>query len=79
MTKVLHLEIDSAVALLGRIFPIAEAPVPIEAFGEPATYRSEDAQSYEQEHARVFRPMAGLYELIRRAGSAVGLAVGALG
>jgi hypothetical protein len=48
-------------------------------FGEPASYRSEEAESYEAEHRRIFEPMAQLYELVRRAGSAITHIVGAVG
>lgn len=79
MTKILHLEIDAAVATLNRIFPATEAPVPIERFGEPASYRSEEAESYEREHHMLFEPMAKSHALIRRIGSAVAHMIGAVG
>ncbi|HWA44350.1 MAG TPA: phosphoenolpyruvate carboxylase [Hypericibacter adhaerens] len=79
MAKILHLEIDAAVAILGRIFPVVEERVDQAAFGEPASYRSEEAQSYEAEHRRIFEPMAHLYELVRRTGSAITHIIGAVG
>lgn len=79
MAKILHLEIDSAVAVLRRIFPAAEEQFDLTAFGEPASYRSEEAQSYEAEHRRIFEPMGHLYELVRRAGSAITHIIGAVG
>jgi phosphoenolpyruvate carboxylase len=79
MAKILHLEIDSAVAILRRIFPVVEERVDFSAFGEPASYRSEEAESYEAEHRRIFEPMAHLYELVRRTGSAITHIIGAVG
>jgi phosphoenolpyruvate carboxylase len=79
MAKILHLEIDSAVTILRRIFPVVEERVDFSAFGEPASYRSEEAESYEAEHRRIFEPMAHLYELVRRAGSAITHIIGAVG
>jgi phosphoenolpyruvate carboxylase len=79
MAKILHLEIESAVAILGQIFPMVEERFDLSVFGEPASYRSEEAESYEAEHRRIFEPMAQLYELVRRAGSAITHIVGAVG
>jgi phosphoenolpyruvate carboxylase len=79
MAKILHLEIDSAVAILGRVFPVAERRIDFSAFGEPASYRGEEAGSYEAEHRRIFEPMAQLYELVRRTGSAITHIIGAVG
>jgi phosphoenolpyruvate carboxylase len=79
MAKILHLEIDSAVAVLRRIFPVVEEQFDLTAFGEPASYRSEEAQSYEAEHRRIFEPMGHLYELVRRTGSAITHIIGAVG
>jgi phosphoenolpyruvate carboxylase len=79
MAKILHLEIDSAVAILGRVFPVVEERFDLSVFGEPASYRSEEAESYEAEHRRIFEPMAQLYELVRRAGSAITHIIGAVG
>jgi phosphoenolpyruvate carboxylase len=79
MAKILHLEIDSALAMLRRIFPMVEEQFDLAAFGEPASYRSEEAQSYEAEHRRIFEPMGHLYELVRRTGSAITHIIGAVG
>jgi phosphoenolpyruvate carboxylase len=79
MAKILHLEIDAAVATLGRIFPVVEERIDVATFGEPASYRSEEAESYEAEHRRIFEPMAHLYELVRRTGSAIAHIIGAVG
>ncbi|WP_119459474.1 phosphoenolpyruvate carboxylase [Rhodospirillaceae bacterium SYSU D60014] len=77
--RILHLDIESAVRLLALIFPKVDSPEDAGDFGEPATYRSDENQSYEQEHARIFQPMARLYELVRRASSGIIHTVGAIG
>lgn len=77
--RILHLDIETAVRMLSTIFPKVDSPDDADDFGEPATYRSDENQSYEQEHARIFQPMARLYELVRRAGAGIVHTVGALG
>jgi phosphoenolpyruvate carboxylase len=78
MTRILHLEIEPAVQLLGLIFPKVE-PLDLGDFGEPATYVSDANQSYEQEHDRIFQPLARLYELLRRVSAGVTHTIGAVG
>ena len=77
--NILHLDIEDSLERLGRIFPRVDNLGPAGDFGEVATYRSDATQSYEQEHARIFEPTAGLYELLRRAGVGISHAIGALG
>jgi phosphoenolpyruvate carboxylase len=66
------------VQLLGLIFPKVE-PLDLGDFGEPATYVSDANQSYEQEHERIFQPLARLYELVRRVSAGVTHTIGAVG
>ena len=76
---VLHLDVEAAVELLGTIFPKID-PAPTDGdFGESATYRSDANQSYEQEHERIFQPIARLYELVRRSSSGIIHTIGAIG
>ena len=77
--NILHLDVEDALERLARIFPRVESAIGAGDFGEVATYRSEASQSYEQEHGRIFEPMAGLYELLRRAGAGISHAIGAVG
>jgi len=77
--NILHLDIEDSLDRLGRIFPKVDDLGSGADFGEVATYRSDATQSYEQEHARIFEPTAGLYELLRRAGVGISHAIGALG
>lgn len=76
---ILHLDIPPAVALLKRIFP-STADNPLDGdFGETATYRSDDSQSYEHEHERIIKPLFGLHEVITRVGGAVIQRIGFFG
>jgi phosphoenolpyruvate carboxylase len=77
--RVLHLDIEPAVRLLAVIFPKTDAGEAAGDFGEPATYASDANQSYELEHLRIFQPMAGLHELMRRVSAGVIHTIGALG
>ncbi|MBX6321375.1 MAG: phosphoenolpyruvate carboxylase [Rhodospirillaceae bacterium] len=79
IAKLFHLEVEAVLRLLAKIFPLTEAEVLGGDFGEPATYRSEGAQSYAQEHERIFQPMARLYELARAVGVGITHTIGAHG
>jgi phosphoenolpyruvate carboxylase len=71
IARVLHLDAPSAVDLLEEIFPLTEDQLSAEEWGEPATYRSEEGQSYRIEHETIFRPMRRLHHLVCRISSAV--------
>lgn len=77
--RLMHLDVEPALALLGEIFPVTEGETPELDYGEPATYRSADSQSYGQEHRLLFRPIRDEYDQIRRLGSAIMHHVGAVG
>jgi phosphoenolpyruvate carboxylase len=77
--RLMHLEVEPALALLNEVFPLTETGTTELDYGEPATYRSADAQSYGQEHATIFRPIATDYDLIRRISSGIMHHVGAVG
>jgi phosphoenolpyruvate carboxylase len=77
--NVLHLDIEDSLRRLKLIFPKIDSAGPFGNFGETASYRSDANQSYEQEHARIFQPLAGLHELLRRASVGVYHILGALG
>jgi phosphoenolpyruvate carboxylase len=79
ITMIVHLDIPPAVALLKRIFP-ATADEAVEGdFGETATYRSDENQSYGHEHDRIIKPLSGLHDLITRVGGAVIQRIGFFG
>ena len=79
MENILHLDLEDSLARLALIFPKIDSFGAAGDYGETATYQSDANQSYEQEHARIFRPLAGLHDLLRRAGVGVCHAIGALG
>ncbi len=79
IARLIQLDVEAAVAKLGEIFPIVDPTGFDDDFGEPATYESAESQSYGQEHAQIFEPIAKLYTLIRRIGVAVIHNVGTLG
>lgn len=79
--RVLHLDLEPVLDFLADVFPArpdADAPTALD-FGEPATYRGGVGQTYEAEHERLFRPMRGYFELIRRIGTAITYQIGAVG
>jgi phosphoenolpyruvate carboxylase len=79
MGNILHLDLEDSLARLALIFPKIDSFGAAGDYGEKATYQSDANQSYEQEHARIFRPLAAIYDLLRRAGVGVYHAIGALG
>ncbi|MBL8709296.1 MAG: phosphoenolpyruvate carboxylase [Rhodospirillaceae bacterium] len=79
VSKIFHLEIDDAMRKLGTIFPKVEQVKFEGDFGEPATYVGDWSQTYEREHEAIFRPIAGLYTLVRRLSSGIIHTVGAMG
>jgi len=79
IADLLQLDIPSAVAVLQRAFPLATARLDDEIFGEPATYRIEDAQGYVQEHEQIFNPLMQHHDLVRRVSAAISHVAGAVG
>ena len=66
LLRVLHLDIPTAVSQLERIFPATTDTAVTGDFGERATYVSDESQNYQRENEDIFKPMSGLYELMRR-------------
>ena len=79
INRVLHLDIPAAVETLEEIFPVTHDPVALDDFGEPATYLSDDSQSYQFENEALFKPMEGLFALIRRVSTATAHRTGFFG
>ena len=77
--RLMHLDVEPSLAVLAEVFPLTEGDAPELDYGEPATYRGSDAQSYAQEHATIFKPIGQDYDLIRRIGSGIIHHVGAFG
>ena len=79
IARILHLDIAESVRP-ARPDLSGDGPGPRQDdFGEPATYVSDEGQSYEIEHLDVFRPLARLGDLVRRIGVGVAQAHGAVG
>lgn len=77
--RLMHLEVEPALDLLGQIFPLTEDVQEELDFGERASYQIVGGQSYLSEHKTIFRPIARDYELIRAISSGVIYHVGAVG
>jgi len=78
--RIVHLDIEPVVEALEEIFPDRHDSDPAGLdFGEPATYRGGSAQTYEQEHEQLFRPMKSWFEMLRRIGTAITYEIGAVG
>lgn len=75
---IMRLEIEAALDVLAEVFPLTEEPRRLD-FGEPATYKDGQSQSYAQEHELIFRPLAVHYDTIRRISSGVLHHIGAIG
>lgn len=76
---ILHLDIQNVAEILEEIFPETETAVHPDEYGEPASYQSDDSQSYHFENEMIFRPMRGTYRLVRRISTAVGHCAGFFG
>jgi phosphoenolpyruvate carboxylase len=79
VTRLLHLDVPWALEQLARIFPARADATIDEGFGEVATYVSDESQDYSQENQHIFKPIASLYELIRRTGNAMSQRIGFFG
>jgi phosphoenolpyruvate carboxylase len=74
----MRLDVEPALDLLTEVFPLTDEVRRLD-YGEPATYRDGESQSYAQEHETIFRPLAAHYETIRRISSGVMHHIGAIG
>jgi phosphoenolpyruvate carboxylase len=68
--RILRLDVPWALDNLKAIFPATMEKVELQ-FGEPASYVSDESQDYSVENTRLFRPMAALYDLVRRVSTAI--------
>jgi phosphoenolpyruvate carboxylase len=74
----IRLDVEPALDLLTEVFPLTDEPRSHD-YGEPASYRDGQSQSYAQEHELIFRPIAAHYDTIRRISSGVLHHIGAIG
>jgi len=78
--RILRLDVDNAVAMLKDIFPKSErANGALNDYAEPASYAPDAAQTYEQEHATIFDPLAVYFGLVKEIGAAITHRIGAIG
>lgn len=80
LQRILRLDIDNAVSMLKEIFPKSDkaSDAPLD-YCEPATYAPSAAQTYEQEHAEIFEPLAAHFTLVKEIGAAITHRIGAIG
>ncbi|MBL4693107.1 MAG: phosphoenolpyruvate carboxylase, partial [Magnetovibrio sp.] len=77
--ELLNLDVDHAVGVLRKAFPVSGVSAKAKEFGEEASYRTDVEHGYEQEHRELFDPLENLYDLVRRISSAVAHISGAVG
>ncbi|MBB6251806.1 phosphoenolpyruvate carboxylase [Nitrospirillum iridis] len=79
LARLMQLDVPWALDLLSRIFPVTGEAAGDGDFGETATYASDDSQNYGQENERIFKPIANLYDLVRRVGNGITQRIGFFG
>jgi len=79
INELLNLDVEHALGVLRRAFPLSGAPADARSFGEEATYRADAEHGYEKEHRELFEPLEQLYDLTRRISIAVAHMSGAVG
>ena len=77
--ELLNLDVEHALGILRKAFPVSGVSAKAKEFGETANYRTDDEHGYEQEHRELFDPLQELYDLARRVSSAVAHISGAIG
>ena len=78
--RVLLLDVERTVGLLQQIFPRSDSfDFAGFDFAEAASYARQSAQTYEEEHATLFEPLAAWGALMRRVGAAITHRIGAIG
>ncbi|MEZ5846005.1 MAG: phosphoenolpyruvate carboxylase [Geminicoccaceae bacterium] len=73
-----RLDVEPALQLLATVFPLTENGKTHD-FGEKATYRGDEVQSYGLEHQQIFSPIARYHDLTRRISSGIIHHLGAIG
>ncbi|HEY9078465.1 phosphoenolpyruvate carboxylase [Magnetovibrio sp.] len=79
INEMLNLDVEHALSVLRRAFPVSGAPTDAKSFGEESTYRTDAEHGYEKEHRDLFDPLEQLYDLTRRISIAVAHMSGAIG
>lgn len=79
INELLNLDVEHALMVLRKAFPVSGVSADAKAFGEEATYRTDMEHGYEKEHREIFQPLQDYYDLVRRISSAVAHMSGAVG
>jgi len=79
INELLNLDVDHALSVLRKAFPVSVVSAGAKEFGEEASYRTDVEHGYEKEHRELFQPLEDLYDLVRRISSAVAHMSGAVG
>lgn len=79
INELLNLDVEHALKILRKAFPVSGVRSGTKEFGEKATYRADVDHGYEQEHRELFEPLEDYYDLVRRISSAVAHMSGAVG
>ena len=79
INELLNLDVEHALGVLRKAFPVSGVSAGAKEFGEKATYRTDEDHGYEKEHRELFKPLEDYYDLVRRISSAVAHMSGAVG
>jgi phosphoenolpyruvate carboxylase len=79
INELLNLDVDHALSVLRKAFPVSGVSAAAKEFGEEATYRTDVEHGYEKEHRELFQPLEDYYDLVRKISSAVAHMSGAVG
>ena len=79
INELLNLDVEHALGILRKAFPVSGVSAGAKEFGEEATYSTDAEHGYEQEHRELFQPLEDYYDLTRRISSAVAHMSGAVG
>lgn len=77
--ELLQLDVEHAINILKRAFPLTPNQTDEATFGEPATYAANGEEGYEREHRELFDPIMELYDLVRRSSNGITHFLGAVG
>jgi len=79
VNELMNLDVEHALKVLRKAFPVSGVSAEAKDFGETASYRTDVEHGYEQEHRELFDPLDNLYDLVRKVSSAVAHISGAVG
>lgn len=77
--KVFRLDVPAVLRELDEIFPVQPRRETHADYGEPSGWTGEEKESYAIEHARIFRPMGRLYDMVLDTSATIVQTIGFLG